>query len=262
MKLEKLGKHIKQIRGISYKPKQISTEEIEDYLPVIKANNITENGFDDNNLIYIHKKNIKDEQYIQKGDLVLAASSGSKKIIGKNIHFEENYKGSFGAFCKLVRPSKAINSKYLKHFFRTPYYRTTIEKLVQGANINNLKNQHLDNMIVPIPDNYDDQIRIATLLSRVEELIAKRKESIQLLDEFLKSTFLEMFGDPARNEKKWDIDKLKNCMLNTPQNGLYKPQSKYGTGVKIIRIDSFNNSVVDDIDSLKLVKVTEQEKNK
>jgi hypothetical protein len=44
----------------------------------------------------------------------------------------------------------------------------------------------------PLPD----QLHIANLLSKAENLIAQRKESIRLLDEFLKSTFLEMFGDP------------------------------------------------------------------
>ncbi len=63
---------------------------------------------------------------------------------------------------------------------------------------------------IPIPvdgdgkPKIDDQIRIATLLSKVESLIAKRKKSIADLDELLKSTFLEMFGDPVRNEMGWE----------------------------------------------------------
>jgi len=63
---------------------------------------------------------------------------------------------------------------------------------------------------IPIPHNgenpaIDEQIRIATLLSRVEALIATRKDNLRLLDEFLKSTFLEMFGDPVRNERGWNV---------------------------------------------------------
>ena len=50
-----------------------------------------------------------------------------------------------------------------------------------------------------------NQIRIAHLLSKVEGLIAQRKQSLQQLDDLLKSVFLEMFGDPVRNEKGWDI---------------------------------------------------------
>lgn len=53
---------------------------------------------------------------------------------------------------------------------------------------------------IPLPQ-INDQIHIANVLSRCEELMCKRKESLRLLDEFLKSTFLEMFGDPVRNER-------------------------------------------------------------
>ena len=204
MKKNKLGKFIKQIRGISYKPHDISNLKSDSKIPIVKANNITEDGFDDNGLIFIDTKKVKKEQLILKGDIVLAASSGSKKIIGKNIQFDDDYKASFGAFCKLIRSTERLDAKYLYHFLKTPYYRRTIENAVQGANINNLKNQHLDDMLIPIPEDYDDQTHIATILSSADNLIAKRKESIELLDELLKSTFLEMFGDPVRNEMGWE----------------------------------------------------------
>jgi type I restriction enzyme, S subunit len=48
---------------------------------------------------------------------------------------------------------------------------------------------------IPVPDQFDDQIRIAHLLGKVEGLIAQRKQHLRQLDDLLKSTFLEMFGD-------------------------------------------------------------------
>jgi type I restriction enzyme S subunit len=55
---------------------------------------------------------------------------------------------------------------------------------------------------LPIPEDLDDQKRIAKVLSDCEFLIQKRKDSIALLDELLKSTFLEMFGDESKFESK------------------------------------------------------------
>jgi type I restriction enzyme, S subunit len=55
-----------------------------------------------------------------------------------------------------------------------------------------------------IPEDRNDQIRIARLLSKVEGLIVRRKQQLAQLDALLKSVFLEMFGDPVRNEKGWD----------------------------------------------------------
>lgn len=209
MKVENLGVHIKQIRGIAYKPSEISDVPLDGYVPVLKGNNISEFGLNTSSLIYIKKTKVRPEQFIRKGDLVITASSGSKKVIGKSIQFDNEYLGSFGAFCKLIRPLKTLYSKYLYHFFKTPYYRGFIENVVQGANINNLKNEHIDDLQILIPE-FGEQIRIATLLSRVEALIATRKDNLRLLDEFLKATFWELFGDPAINGRNWKKNSLEN----------------------------------------------------
>lgn len=61
----------------------------------------------------------------------------------------------------------------------------------------------IESFDIPVPEDFDDQIRIAHLLGKVERLIAQRKQHLQQLDDLLKSVFLEMFGDPVRNEKGW-----------------------------------------------------------
>lgn len=61
----------------------------------------------------------------------------------------------------------------------------------------------IENFEIPVPEEFDNQIRIAHLLGRVERLIVQRNQHLQQLDDLLKSVFLEMFGDPVRNEKGW-----------------------------------------------------------
>lgn len=72
----------------------------------------------------------------------------------------------------------------------------------QAAMGKTLNSKSLADIEIPLPP-LDDQIRIAHLLGKVEALIAQRKQHLQQLDELLKSVFLEMFGDPVRNEKRW-----------------------------------------------------------
>lgn len=91
-----------------------------------------------------------------------------------------------------------IHPKYIYYFLRSV-------KLPEAGYSRHYK--YLKQTQIHIPP-LKDQIRIASLLSRIEELIAKRKESIRLLDEYVKSVFLEMFGDPVRNEKGWEVVKL------------------------------------------------------
>jgi type I restriction enzyme S subunit len=62
----------------------------------------------------------------------------------------------------------------------------------------------IQNYEIPVPEQLDDQIRIAHLLGKVEGLIARRKQHLKQLDDLLKSVFLEIFGDPVRNEKGWE----------------------------------------------------------
>lgn len=117
--------------------------------------------------------------------------------------------GGLGPHFKLVRPKPNIHPKFVGVFFKTPYFKSHIRNLINGALINNLKNEHIDSLLIPILFK-KDQIHIANLLSKAENLISQRKESIRLLDDFLKSTFLEMFGDAVKNEKKWNKLELKN----------------------------------------------------
>jgi type I restriction enzyme S subunit len=82
-----------------------------------------------------------------------------------------------------------------------------LNDLGTGTTFKELSKSTFENFKIPVP-SFTDQIRIGNILDKVESLIKQRKESITLLDEYLKSTFLEMFGDPVNNKKRWNIEKL------------------------------------------------------
>jgi type I restriction enzyme S subunit len=71
---------------------------------------------------------------------------------------------------------------------------------------------------IPVPEQRNDQIRIAHLLGKVERLIAQRKQHLQQLDELLKSVFLEMFGDPILNPPGFPVRRLSEFYVN-PKEG-------------------------------------------
>jgi type I restriction enzyme S subunit len=98
-----------------------------------------------------------------------------------------------------------------------------------------LNNRQLSNIRIDYPESTSDQIKIAEVLSKAEKLIAQRKESISLLDEYLKSTFLEMFGSPNKVE---EVDKqvrlgdfIKKITSGTSYGGIQKREldnNEYG----------------------------------
>ena len=193
--VKKLGDYIVQVRGISYKPTDISEEPIDTHMAVLRANSIKNNKLILEDLIYVNKDLVKENQIIKENDILIAASSGSKEIVGKSVQIKDNTNFTFGAFCKIVRCSEKIEPRYVGYFLRTPYYRSTISNLVCGANINNLKNEHIDELLIPMPSR-EIQQKIVNILDKSQELIDKRKEQIEALDELVKSQFIEMFGTP------------------------------------------------------------------
>lgn len=76
----------------------------------------------------------------------------------------------------------------------------------------------IENFEIPVPEELDDQIRIAHLLGKVEGLIAQRKQHLQQLDDLLKSVFLEMFGDPIVNPCGFPVRRLSEFYVN-PKEG-------------------------------------------
>ncbi len=109
--------------------------------------------------------------------------------------------------------NKAFNTLFYFHFFKRL-------KIVDKGYSRHFK--YLKEKLLPMPEKASEQLHIANLLTQAETLIARRKESIRLLDEYLKSVFLEMFGDPVRNEKGWrlfEFIKLGNSRLGKMLDG-------------------------------------------
>jgi len=120
------------------------------------------------------------------------------------------------------------------------YYFLKSIKIVDKGYSRHFK--YLKEKKLPVAD-YPDQLHIAKLLSKAENLIAQRKESIRLLDDFLKSSFLEMFGDPVRNEKGWEKVVLGNVCGkigsgSTPRGG---KESYHKEGISLIRSLNVHN---------------------
>lgn len=191
-----------QIRGVTYRKQDASTVKLEGFLPVLRAGNITDEGLTYDDLVYVPSSKIATKQKVKKGDIVIAASSGSIDVVGKAAPALEDFEGGFGAFCKVLRPRKKVDAAYFAHFFKTPEYRRRISFLSAGANINNLRNDDLNSLEIPLPP-LAEQKRIAAILDAADALRAKRRESLVQLDTLLQSTFLDMFGDPGTNPRGW-----------------------------------------------------------
>ena len=104
----------------------------------------------------------------------------------------------------VIRPKDpTISHGYLYQYLNSNVFESNAIRNANGVAQLNLSTKCIAEHEIPLPP-LEDQKRIAYLLSKVEGLIAQRKQHLQQLDDLLKSVFLDMFGDPVRNEKGWD----------------------------------------------------------
>ena len=204
--MARLGDLIEQIRGVSYKPEDLCDSLNEDGIPLLRASNIQDGKLNFEDIIYIDKKKVKSNQYLKSGDILVCTSSGSKELVGKAAFVENDLSMTFGAFCKVIRP-KICCPKYIGHFFDSPYYRKRISASSAGANINNIRNEHIDEIDIRLPST-DEQKQISAVLDKVSDLISLRKQQLAKLDELVKARFVELFGDPKSNPYSYPIGQL------------------------------------------------------
>lgn len=86
--------------------------------------------------------------------------------------------------------------------------RSQMVKRSASTTVTIINKTAFSNVEIPLPP-LETQKKIAAALDQAQELIDKRQQQIELLDEFLQSVFLDMFGDPVRNPKGYPIVALE-----------------------------------------------------
>jgi len=145
------------------------------------------------------------DEYIYSGDSLIFGTGGNA-----NIHYaNDKFSTSTDCFVAQVN-SEEVYTKYV--FFYIKSHIELLERGFKGAGLKHISKKYISNIKIPLPETLDEQIKIANLLTQVETLIEKRKEGIRLLDELLKSTFLDMFGDPVLNPKGWETKTIEELV--------------------------------------------------
>lgn len=178
------------VRGVTYNKAQASDAPEPGYIPVLRANNIQPPALVHEDLVYVPESCVSPDQMIAAGDIVIAMSSGSRSVVGKAAQSVNQWAGSFGAFCGVLRPVSDVHAGFIGHFCRSKAYRDKTTELAAGVNINNLKPSHFSEIEIPVPP-LAEQARIAQaldgLLAQVDTLKARLDALPALIKRFRQS---------------------------------------------------------------------------
>ncbi|CCQ54189.1 MULTISPECIES: restriction endonuclease subunit S [Crocosphaera] len=138
-----------------------------------------------------------------------------------------------------IKDPSLLYTDYLYYVLKTLDVSSKTDRAVMGATLNKKK---LEQIKIPLPP-LEEQKRIAKILDKADEIRHKRKESIRLTDELLRSTFLDMFGDIEG--KKWilftveDIIKQRRNSIRTGPFGSKLLHSEFvDEGIAVLGIDN------------------------
>jgi len=216
------------INGFPFKPDDWGHEGY----PIIRIQNLT----DPKKISNRTNKKVPDKYLVTKGD-ILVSWSATIDI------FEWDREDSLlnQHIFKVVFDFKRID----KEFFKLSIRKTIEElsKFAHGSTMKHIIKGDFDKHKIPFPP-LDDQKRIAHLLGKVEGMIAQRKQHLQQLDDLLKSVFLDMFGDPVRNEKGWGEKKLSELCLKIT-DGTHDTPERIQEGIVFITGKHIRSFVVD-----------------
>ena len=153
-----------------------------------------------------HCENINKYVIAKKEDIIIAWDGANAGTIGFGIE------GAIGSTLAILRKeNKEMDTEFCGLFLRSK--SAYLREKCTGATIPHIQRRALEDIKIP-KISLNKQIEIKNIINKAQELIDKRKEQIQDLDELVKSQFIEMFGNPSINDKGWMIDKLSTVVTN------------------------------------------------
>jgi type I restriction enzyme S subunit len=177
----------------------------------------------------ILKTGVKNSRMVYPGDFLLtnSMSFGHPYIMKTSGCIHDGW---------LVLSNKkgVIDQDYFYHLLGSDLIYAEFSRLASGSTVKNLNIEIVKGIKVSLPP-LEEQRRIAAILDKADGVRRKRKEAIRLTEELLKSTFLEMFGDPVTNPKGWEIKKLEEVTTKIT-DGVHSRPNYTEQGVPFISV--------------------------
>jgi len=102
-----------------------------------------------------------------------------------------------------------VYNRFLMHYLQS--MRPYLEQESRGVAQKGIYLKQLSNLSIILPP-LDEQRKIAAVLDKVSDLIAKRRQQLDKLDEIVKSRFIEMFGVYPANPMGWEIGTIRDIV--------------------------------------------------
>ena len=199
--------------GLTFKPSEVQ----ETGIPIYKANNIKNGKISTLDLAFVSEKTIiKENEWLNKNDILMAVRSGSKQLVGKTaIVGNLKTKTSFGAFMSVIRPI-SVSSTFMNYFFQSSHFRSQLDD-ANTTTIFQVTQKMLKGTLLPLPP-LAEQKRIVAQIERALKKVEIYAESYNRLEQL---------------DKEFP-DKLKKSILQYAMQGKLVEQDPNDESVEVL----------------------------
>jgi len=191
---------------------------------------------------------------VEPGTLLICTASGSKKHLGKTALIDQPMDFAFGGFMGLLTPSKGLLPKFLHWLMRSDSYWGFIDRLSDGANINNLKFSQLSEFPVPLPPLKEQQ-RIVAVLDEAFEGLARARAHVEANLQNARELFDELVNACFEKANAQGGGATTLGALAEFRNGLNYTRTSSGRSVKIVGVGDFKDHFTVPVDTLSEITI-------
>lgn len=161
-----------------------------------------------------------------------------------------------------VRQPDLVDVVYLERVLRSTqslaFYRTKLQGTT--ARRRTLPDDVFLSLTIALP-SIDEQRHINVILDKANSLRSKRHQAIRLADDFLRSVFLDMFGDSDSNPKGFPLGTVRDLVASANYGTSEKANETSGR-LPILRMNNITYAGGLDLSSLKYVDLDERTQDK
>ena len=204
-KTARLGDLATYINGYAFKPADWGDTG----LPIIRIQDLTGNSYQLNRYDGEYPERIE----VNDGDVLISWSASLGVYVwqrGKALLNQHIF--------KVVFDKLPVNKDYF--VFAVEHKLAEMESKTHGATMKHIVKKDFDGTTIPYPP-IEKQAEIADHLRRITSLIDRQTEQLLLLDQLVKSRFIELFGDPIKNTQHRPTTAFVNVV--TMQRGFDLP---------------------------------------
>lgn len=233
-----------------YAIKQFNEDKIG--VPVIKIGNILMDGTIELEDCQYTTEKVNQKYYSEYQDIYIAlsgATTGKIGILKRQDKFIVNQRVGI-----VRKKDNNIPIEFIKYFLF--HHTDRIFKEAAGCAQPNISPKQIGKYKVPIID--DSRMKyVVEILDSLTRIINKRKRQLNYLDELIKARFVEMFGDPIKNQKGWDIVTIGDIVTDV-RYGTSKPAVDGGK-YSYLRMNNLTADGHLDLNDMKYIDISEDE---